>query len=87
MRWLGFEIGKDERELKVEIADKAWARLEEYLALAHENAGCLPPRSRYDRRLDRPDRGPATRSSGVRMFMSSFGGLGRQAGVRRDSHS
>ena len=36
VRWLGFVIGKDEQELKVEIADKAWARLEEYLALAHE---------------------------------------------------
>jgi hypothetical protein len=36
VEWLGFEIGKGKQELKVEIADKAWSRLGEYLALAHE---------------------------------------------------
>ena len=38
VEWLGFEIRKGDQALSVTIAEKAWARLEEHLVLAHEKA-------------------------------------------------
>ena len=36
VNWLGFNIHKDQQGLKVQIAEKAWKRLAEHFALAHE---------------------------------------------------